>query len=140
MLNGRVAGHHGVPVGLVTGDAATVRQTQADAPGVRGAVVKWSYNRGAARWLSPPAARRVIEAAAADAVRATAAGDTAGMLMVEQGPVRWEVDWVSSVMADLACLVAGVERLGDRTIGYTSPDYLSGFKTFMVVTMLSYPV
>jgi len=140
MLNGRVAGHFGVPVGMVTGDEATIRQTQADAPGVRGAVVKWSYNRGAGRALHPSEAHRIITAAATDAVAAAKSGGTAGMLMAEPAPVQWEIDWVYSVMADLACLVPGVERTADRTVAFGSPDYLTGFKTFQAVTLLSYGV
>jgi D-amino peptidase len=140
MLNGRVAGHFGVPVALVTGDLATIHQTQADAPGVHGAVVKWSYNRGAARSVAPERARQVIAKAAADAVRTVSAGGAHGMLMAEKTPVRWEIDWVYTVMADLACLVPGVRRTGDRSIAYESPDYLVGFKQFQAVTMLSYLV
>lgn len=140
MLNGRVAGHFGVPVALVTGDAATIRQTQADAPGVRGAVVKWSFTRGSTRALSPIRAREVIAAAAADATRALAGGDTSKMLMVETLPITWEIDWVYTVMADLACLVPGVERTGDRSIRFISEDYLSGFRAFQAITILSYTV
>ncbi|MDP2870938.1 MAG: M55 family metallopeptidase [Bacillota bacterium] len=140
MLNGRVAGHYGVPVALVTGDAATIRQTQADAPGVHGAVVKWSYNRGSARFISPERAREVIAKAAADAVRSASAGGAHGMLMAERIPVRWEIDWVYTVMADMACLVPGVKRVADRSIEFESPDYLVGFKQFQAVTMLSYLV
>lgn len=140
MLNGRVAGHYGVPVALVTGDAAAIRQTRADAPGVHGAVVKWSYNRGAARSIAPEYAREVIAKAATDAVRAVSAGGAHGMLMAEATPVRWEIDWVYTVMADLACLVPGVRRTGDRSIEFESPDYLVGFRQFQAVTMLSYLV
>jgi D-amino peptidase len=137
-LNGRVAGHFGVPVALVTGDEATVRQTRTYAPGVEGAVVKWSHNRGSARSLSPERARAAIEEAAARAVRRVAGGDRADMLMKEKTPVTWEIDFVYSVMADLACLVPGVRRIGDRTVGFSSPDYLSGFRLFIAETMLSY--
>jgi D-amino peptidase len=140
MLNGRVAGHFGVPVALVTGDEATIRQTQADAPGVHGAVVKWSYNRGAARSMAPGRARELIAKAAADAVRGVSTGGADGMLMAEKTPVRWEIDWVYTVMADLACLVPGVRRVGDRSVEFDSPDYLVGFKQFQAVTMLSYLV
>jgi len=135
-LNGRVAGHFGVPVALVTGDDATVRQTRAHAPGVEGVVVKWSYNRGSARSLSPAAARSLVREGAETAVTRAASGPRADMLMREKTPVEWEVDFVYSVMADLACLLPGVSRLGDRTVGYLSPDYLSGFKLFMATTML----
>lgn len=141
MLNGRVAGHYGVPVGLITGDEATIRQTQAEAPGVLGAVVKWSYTRGATRALSPERAREMIRREAAAAVRASGTPARAAMLMDSgPGPIAWEVDWILSPMADLACLVSGVRRTGERTVAYTSSDYLSGFKTFMVLTMLSYQV
>ncbi len=140
MLNGRVAGHFGVPVALVTGDAATIRQTQEDAPGVRGAVVKWSYNRGSARFLAPERARAAIASAAADATRALGLGEADGMLMTEETPVCWEMDWMYTVQADIVCLVPGVERTAPRSVRYESPDYLSGFRTFQAVTMLTYLV
>jgi D-amino peptidase len=140
MLNGRVAGHYGVPVAFIAGDAATIRQTQADVPGVRGAVVKWSFTRGAARSLSPERARQVIATAATEAVKALAAGKVKDMLMIETAPVVWEIDWVYTVMADLACLVPGVQRTGDRSIRFESPDYLSGFRAFQAVAIISYTV
>lgn len=140
MLNGRVAGHYGVPVALITGDAATIRQTQEDAPGVRGAIVKWSYNRGSARFLSPEKAQSVIAGAATDAMRALAAGDAATMLMVEKTPVVWDLDWMYTVQADMVCLVPGVERTGPRSVRFESADFLTGFRTFQAVTMISYLV
>jgi D-amino peptidase len=140
MLNGRVAGHYGVPIAMIAGDAATIRQTQADAPGVRGAIVKWSYTRGATRALSPERARQVIAAAATDATHDLAAGKVKDMLMLETSPIVWEIDWVYTPMADLACLVPGVQRTGDRSIRFESPDYLTGFRTFQAIAIISYSV
>lgn len=67
--NAALAGHFGVPVLAVSGDAAAVAEVQARLPGVEGAVVKWPYGFHSARVLSPEASRQAIRAAVASALR-----------------------------------------------------------------------
>jgi D-amino peptidase len=122
-LNALVAGAHGVPVGLVTGDDKICSVAEKRFPGVRTVAVKRgvSYNVGAS--MHPEEARERIREAAADAVRG------AGQLepITDDGPFEIEVDLTDLRRAELCGLVPGVERNG-RTVRYGSDDYLEAFR------------
>ena len=63
-LNAAIAGHFGVPVVMISGDDAAVKETQALLGPVEGAVVKWNYGFHSARTLTPEAScDRIREAA-----------------------------------------------------------------------------
>src|ERR687893_732242 len=59
-VNAAIAGHFGVPVIMVSGDDAAVKETQALLGDVEGAVVKWAYGFHSARTMTPEAARDLI--------------------------------------------------------------------------------
>ena len=61
-INAAIAGHFGVPVIMISGDEAAVREAQALLGDVEGAVVKWPVSFHSARTLTPEAARQVIAA------------------------------------------------------------------------------
>jgi D-amino peptidase len=63
-LNAAIAGHYGVPVVMISGDDAALKETQALLGPVEGAVVKWNYGFHSARTLTPEAScDRIREAA-----------------------------------------------------------------------------
>lgn len=138
-LNGKLAGHFGVPVGLVTGDQNIIEQTKRLAPGIEGVVVKHGQGRASARSIAPAKARELIYEGAVRAVHAHKEGKP-DRIMKEKTPVKWEIDTAYTLMADLACLVPGVTRTAGRTVTWKSKDYYEGFKTFMAVTTLFYTV
>lgn len=111
-LNDLVAGHHGVPTVLVTGDQATIDQTKAVLPNIEGAVVKESHSRYCANSVHPEVAQEIIREHAYNAVQrlpeftATQVPDVLEM----------EIDFYRTDMADAAALVPGVERVNARTI------------------------
>lgn len=118
-LNDLVAGYHGVPTVLVTGDAATIEQTKSLLPSVEGVIVKRSNSRYSAASVHPTVAADMIRAGARAALtrldqsEATRVGTTLTM----------EIDFYRTDMADVAALVPGVERVSPRTIRYeASPD------------------
>jgi len=111
------AGHYGVPVIMVSGDAAVAaeaRQTLSDA--VECAVVKWGLGRKRARCLSLPVARAQIRETAARAVRAALAGD--GRFPPYRPSLPATVEWTfnRSDAADAAALRPGIERVNARTV------------------------
>ena len=78
-LNAAIAGHFGVPVVLVTGDDAVVKEVAALLGPIEGAVVKWSYGFHSARTLTPEAACDLIRAKAKSAIeRLVGAGVSGG--------------------------------------------------------------
>src|SRR5438309_1533564 len=70
-INAFLAGHHGVPVVLVTGDRAVTAEAKALIPRVHTVAVKDATGATAARNLHPKKAREEIQTEAAKAVRET---------------------------------------------------------------------
>lgn len=59
-LNAAIAGHFNVPVIMISGDDAVVKETQARLGDVEGAVVKWASGFHSAKTLMPEAAQQLI--------------------------------------------------------------------------------
>jgi D-amino peptidase len=59
-LNAAIAGHFNVPVAMISGDDAIVKEAQGLLGPIEGAVVKWAYGFHSARTLTPEAACDVI--------------------------------------------------------------------------------
>jgi D-amino peptidase len=59
-LNAAIAGHFNVPVIMISGDDAIVKEAGALLGGIEGAVVKWAYGFHSARTLMPEAAYELI--------------------------------------------------------------------------------
>ncbi len=69
MIDAAIAGAHGVPVGLVTGDDKACAEARQLLGGVETAQVKQALGRHAARMLSPRRARELLHVQARSAVR-----------------------------------------------------------------------
>jgi D-amino peptidase len=120
-LNGLFAGSWGVPVALVTGDDRACADARALFPGVITVETKRAITRYSAESLAPGEACRRIRAAAAEAVRAAAAGRCAPVRA--EGPVRIEVEFADAGQADAAALMPGSERVDGVTLAYLAPDF-----------------
>ena len=59
-LNAAIAGHFGVPVIMISGDDAVVKEVQSTLGNIEAAVVKWAYSFHSARTLHPSAGRALI--------------------------------------------------------------------------------
>lgn len=132
-LNAALAGSYGVPVGLVTGDDKACAQAEKQLPGVRTVVVKHALGRSVARSLHPAEARDAIEAAARQAV--AAASDLHPFTM--QPPFVLEMDFASTGAAEVAALAPGSERIGSRTLRYTTDDMREVYRARMAWTTLA---
>ncbi len=126
MLNAGVLGVAGVPVVLISGDRATVEQTQAEMPWITGVVVKESIGRFATDSVSPARARELIHAGARHAIEHLRDAQP----YVFAAPITLELDFTSTGNADFAELMPGVERIGGRTVRYVHDDYLTVFRAF----------
>jgi D-amino peptidase len=131
-LNAAMAGLHGVPVALVSGDQALAAEAKAllGSP-VETVVVKEAVGRFAARSLAPSVACQRIRAGAAAALQRKHAPFTF------QAPIRLEVDFVLSQMADMAELVPGAGRTGGRTVSYAGDDYREVFRAWRAMYNLA---
>lgn len=124
LVNAGLAGHFGVPIGLVTGDDIICRSAQAAFEGVQVAPVKEAVNRYSANCLSPEASYQLIRE------RAQAAAQKASLLTPYEVdlPVTFEVDFKSTGEAYMCELIPQFKRIGNRTISITAGDYLAGYK------------
>jgi D-amino peptidase len=132
-LNALVAAHHGVPIALVTGDAATGQESEWFAPEAERVVVKESITRYAATNLHPEVARRLIRAGAERAVQRV------GEMQPPRfgRPGRVEIDFLTADMAEMATWVHGVERRGARTVAFAGDDTLALYQRFVTIIALT---
>jgi D-amino peptidase len=131
-LNAAMAGEHGVPVALVSGDQALAAEARTLlGEGVETVVVKNAVGRFAARALSPSVACMRIRSAAVAALKRE------HTVFRFQPPIRLEVDFIVSQMADMAELVPGAVRAGGRTVGYTAADYKELFQAWRAMYNLA---
>ncbi len=124
-LNALVAGAHGVPVGLVTGDDRICSVAAERFPGVRTAAVKAGRGFTLSRSKHPEVAcdliRRESEAAVRDA------GSLTPITPDGLGSLELEVDLTDLRRAELCAMPPGVQRSG-RTVTVTGQDPVEAFR------------
>ncbi len=124
-LNAALAGAHGVPVALVSGDRATAEEARALlGPEVDSVVVKDAVSRHAARSVAPSVARQLIRQGVTAALRRPHTAFT------PPSPSTIEVAFTYSYQADYAELAPGSTRLGPVTVAYTHADFCELFRAF----------
>jgi D-amino peptidase len=134
-LNAALAGHHGVPIALVTGDEATC----AEARGVLGAALptvatKAAFGAEAAYSLHPAVARERIEAGAREGLQRVAAGHLQPYLV--PGPYVLECDITTTLATDYCSTIPGVERPAGRTLRFEHDDYPTVFRCLLAMAMI----
>ncbi len=134
-LNAALAGHHGVPVALVTGDEATCAEaTAALGPDLPTVVTKAALGSEAAFSLHPEVARERIEAAAREALARVAAGHV--VRYVVPPPYLLECEITTTLAADYCSTIPGVERPAGRTLRFETDDYPTLFRCMLSMAML----
>ena len=128
-----VAGHYGVPWGLVTGDEATIERCEALLPPHVGVAVKKGLTRFAADSLHPEEARVRIRAGAKEAVERRAEF----VPLRFESPVIVEETLYWSQQADMVMMIPGMERIDGRTLRYESPTALGAYQTFIATSMIA---
>lgn len=123
-ITAAVAGHHGVPVVLATGDQYLAAEAAATVAGITTVTVKETTGRQNARCLPLPTTTSMIRDAAERAVRARAAVAP----VVTAAPVTIEIDTLSHRQADRVERFRPVERVGVRTIRIVAADVPTAFE------------
>lgn len=122
-LNAMMAGYHGVPVVLASGDQKLAAEVADVSPATETVVVKQAVSRNAARSLTPKAAQaRIAEAVA----RVLTQGPTSwkqSLLLPPEGELSLELTFLHTYQADAAAQVPGVERSGGRSVRFQGEDY-----------------
>ncbi len=131
-LNAALAGTFGVPIALVSGDAALAAEArELLGTEVEAVVVKEALGRFAARSLSPERARELIRTGVARALQRRHRPFTL------PAPVSIEVEFATTEHADMAELVPGSERRDGRTLEFRHADYREVFRAFRAMYNLA---
>ena len=128
-LNGEVAGEirlmaafagsYGVPVALVTGDAAACAEAGELLGEVETVAVKAGSDRYAARLVPPARAQEQITEAAVRAVKGIGRFEP----YVVPAPYTLAIEWASTAIARSCAVIPGVRLAGPRTTEFTTGDY-----------------
>lgn len=128
-----LAGYHGVPTILVTGDEESCRDALDLVPNMETVAVKEGISAAAAIHLHPTVAQEKIREAAERAVKRV--DDIPPFVM--EPPLTMAMDLYSPLMADMHDLIPGCERTGDRSVRYQADDFAEMFKFFLLSSTLS---
>ena len=134
-LNGALAGHHGVPVVMVSGDEATCAEAIAAlGPRVQTVATKAAFGSAAAYCLHPSVARERIENAVHEGLVLAMGGDLEPYRLTP--PYVLECDTTTTLAADFASTMPGVERTAGRTLKFAADDYTTVYRALLTMAML----
>ena len=131
-LNAAVAGHMGVPVVLVSGDNRLATEVGEILPWTERVVVKEAIGRHASKAQHPSRARQAIE----DGLKRALGRLREMKLFVIDKPVKADLTFKHTSMADAAAHMPGVERANDVTVRITAPDAVALYPVLMTAIHL----
>jgi D-amino peptidase len=129
-LNAAIAGHFGVPVVMISGDDAIVKEAQALLGPLEAATVKWAYGFHSARTLTPAASCEKIRVAAG---RALGRLKDFRVYRVKE-PVELDLRFKNYRPAELLAYLPGVERTDAHAIRFHGRDVLEVTRFLEFVT------
>jgi D-amino peptidase len=134
-LNAALAGHHGVPVAMVSGDEATCAEARsALGPDLPTVATKAAFGNQAAYTLHPSVSRERIAAAVRDGLQRVAAGHIEPFTVAP--PYVLECDTHTTLAADYASTIPTVERPAGRTLRFPHDDYPTVFRALLSMALL----
>jgi D-amino peptidase len=126
-INAALAGHHGVAVGLVSGDATTLQEARRVLPWALTVETKRSLSYYAAECRSPHDVCDELRSTAEQAVRSLGKFQPLRL----ESPVLMEIDTLTSAQADALSLVPGIERLAARSVAYRAADAAAMYRALV---------
>ncbi len=126
-INAALAGHFGVPVVLVSGDATTVAESKRNLPWAQTVETKRSLSYYSADCLSPLRVREALLAAGAAAFELVGQAQTFSV----RAPVRLEIDTLKTYHSDAIGWMPGFARAGPRTVSFSGADMLQTYRALM---------
>jgi len=117
-FNAAVAGHFGVPLGLVAGDDALLDEVATTHPWAERVITKWAIGPLAARNLTPKAAQKQIRAGAKRAVERL--GEMQAVKL--EAPIEFRAHFLKALQAQLVSDIPGVDRFDSRSVRYVGKD------------------
>ena len=135
-LNAAFAGHFGVPVLVVAGDAAVCDEAERFLDGVQTVAVKDGIDKFSANCLHPEVARARIREATARAL-ASRSGVAPYVL---GSPYRLGIEWNSTTIAATCAMIPGVVLTGSRSVEFVTEDYPELMRVLVVMLLLGMQV
>jgi len=132
-INAYPAGHHGVPVVLVTGDRAVTAEAKALIPNVHTVAVKDATGATSARNLHPKKAREQIRAEATKAIQ----GAKSIPPIRAKTPIEMIVEFRGTYAADRAAMIPTVRRIGGLRFEFEAGDYPEAFRIFYAMVTIA---
>jgi D-amino peptidase len=134
--NAAVCGHFGAPVIMVSGDQTVCAEAKELLGAIETAEVKQASGRMAALCLPPEVSQRLIQEAAARAVRRLREAKAPAPFRVA-APVTLSVELVTGDMADRAMLLPGMRRPEGRRIEFTAPNVPAAYGLFRAMVTVA---
>ena len=135
-LNAAYAGHFGVPVLLVAGDAAVCEEARRVLGDVETVAVKDGIDKFTADCLHPQVAQQRIREATA---RALSGRDRFRPYRLDP-PYAIGVEWNSTTIAATCALIPGVRLTAPRSVEYTTQDYPEAMRVLVAMLLLGLQV
>ncbi len=135
-LNAAYAGHFGVPVLVVAGDAAVGAEAERFLDGVQTVAVKDGIDKFSANCLHPEVAQARIREAVAGAV----AGWERATPYRLASPYRLGIEWNSTTIAATCAMIPGVGLTGSRSVEFVTEDYPELMRVLVVMLLLGMQV
>jgi len=129
-INAAIAGHFNVPVIMISGDDAIVKEAGALLGNIEGAVVKWAYGFHSAKTLTPEAACEVIR----EKVKKAVARIKEFKPYKPKAPPQLEVSFKNYRPAEVLSYLSMVERTDSHSVRFVGKDMIevSKFLEFML--------
>lgn len=131
-INAALAGHYGVPVGLVSGDRTTLEEARRNIPWAQTVETKASVSYYAAECRSPHEVRDALRLAGAAALAQWRDAKT----FVLDPPITLEIDTMKTSQADVVERLPGFSRPAPRTVTFTSDDMPAVYRALTAIIYL----
>ena len=132
-IGAAIAGEFGVPVAMVSGDSTAVAQSKESMPHIETATTMEPVGTYSAKVLAPAKAHAVIREATVRALRRL----PEMTLYKFEHPVRVEVHFKDTAMADAATMMPGIERIDAMGACYEGRDCLEAFRALWVMITMA---
>ncbi len=132
-LSAAIAGHFGVPLVFVSGDAHAVRQAKSLVKNLVGVPTKEGVGLYGVRTLTPEMARRLIRKGAKEAIKR--AGEIEPFAVKK--PITMEVELERPLMAQYCSRIPAVRRKDAKTVSYRASDVVDAFQVFDVMNKVA---
>lgn len=129
-INAAIAGHFNVPIIMISGDDAAVKEATELLGNIEGAVVKWNYGFHSARTLMPEAGQDLIR----QKVKAAIGRISDFKPYKLSTPIRLDVTFKNYRPAEVLSYLSIIERTDAHSIRFQGKDMVetSKFITFMM--------